>query len=156
MRITCKTKGVSEITNKIGKYGADTDTRLDNVVNGSLKNIAAGARRRIPIGKTKNLRKGLKKSYSKKNHTGYVKETAPHGHLVEFGTKPHALTKGASRDSERAAKRKRNYVQVINGNPVDGEHIMHPGVKANPFMQPAYYAERANYIAGVKKAVTDI
>ena len=156
MRITCKTKGVAAITNKIGKYSAETDARLDNVVNGSLKNIAAGARRRIPNGKTKNLRKGLKKSFSKKKHTGTVKETAPHGHLVEFGTKPHALTKGASRDSERAAKRKRTYVQVINGNPVDGEHIMHPGAKANPFMQPAYYAERANYIAGVKKAVTDI
>ncbi len=144
MRITCKTQGVQAITDKIGKYGIETDKKLDNVVNGSLKNIAAGARKRLPSGKTGNLRKGLKKSFSKKKHTGTVKETAPHGHLVEFGTKPHSLDKGAKRK-----------VMVINGNPVSG-NVMHPGAKKNPFMQPAYYTERANYIANIKKAVTEI
>jgi HK97 gp10 family phage protein len=153
MHITCKTKGVQEVITNLKKYDEETQQKIGNVVNTSLKNIARGARQRLPQSKTGNLRKGLKKKYSKKATGGAVTSKAPHSHLVEFGTKPHALTKGASRDSERAVKRKRTYVQVINGNPVDGEHIMHPGTEPRPFLQPAYYAERSNYIENLKKAV---
>lgn len=144
MHITCKTKGVKEVVTKIGKYDAETTKKVSDVVNGSLKNIAKGARQRLPTSKSGNLRKGLKKSFAKKNITGYVKETAPHAHLIEFGTKPHSLDKGTKRK-----------VMVINGNPISG-NVMHPGSKAKPFMQPAYYAERRNYVANMIKAVTKI
>ena len=72
---------------------------------------------------------------------GKVASKAPHSHLVEFGTRPHSLDKGARRKK-----------MVVNDQPVSGK-IMHPGTKAKPFMQPAYYTEREHYISNVKKAV---
>lgn len=141
MRITCKTKGVQDVIANLKKYDEDTRERVGVVVNTSLKNIARGARQRLPQSKTGNLRKGLKKKYVKKDVGGFVKATAPHSHLIEFGTKRHSLDKGAKKK-----------VMVINGNPVSGE-IIHPGSKPRPFMQPAYYQERSNYIEGLKKAV---
>lgn len=156
MRLTVKPKGVKAIIDSIEKYDKETTQRIGDAVNGSLKNIAKGIRTRLPSSKTGNLRRGIKKSYSKKRMSGEVKSTAPHAHLLEFGTKSHALTKGTSRDAGRAAKRGRKHVDaimVISGNVVDGEHIIHPGSKPKPSMQPAYYAEKPNYIANIIKAV---
>ena len=143
MRITCKTKGVPEIVKKIGKYDAEITQNISNVVNDSLKNIAKGARSRLPTSKTGNLRKGLKKSFSKKNITGFVKEKAFHSHLIEFGTRPHEI----------AVKTKK--VLVIEGG-MAGKEVMHPGAKPHPFMQPAYYAEKRNYVSNLIKAVNKI
>jgi len=143
MRITCKTKGVPEILKKIDKYNAETTQNISAVVNGSLKNIAKGARARMPKGKTGNLRKGLKKSFSKKNLSGFVKEKAFHSHLIEFGTRPHKI------------RIKRKKVLVIEGG-MAGKEVMHPGAKPHPFMAPAYYAEKRNYVSGLIKAVNKI
>jgi len=153
MKLTVKPKNVQAVLNNMQKYDKDTTQRIGEAVNNSLKNIAKGVRSRLPTARSGKLRKGVKKSYSKKKMYGEVKSTAPHAHLIEFGTEAHALTKGASRDAKRAAKRGRNYVMVINGNPVDGEHVVHPGSKAHPAVQPAYYAEKPNYIASIIKAV---
>ena len=153
MKLTVKPKNVQNIINNLQKYDSDTTQRIGDAVNNSLKNIAKGVRSRLPTARSGRLRKGVKKSYSKKKMYGEVKSTAPHAHLLEFGTKSHALTKGASRDAGRAAKRGRTYIMLINGNPVNGEHVVHPGSKAHPSIQPAYYAEKPNYIASIIKAV---
>lgn len=139
MRITCKTKGVQEVIANLKKYDEDTQQRVGEVVNTSLKNIAKGARSRLPQSKTGNLRKGLKKKYSKKATGGTVTSNAPHSHLIEFGTKPHKI----------AVKGKK----VLSDGSILGKEVMHPGSKARPFLQPAYYQERSNYIEGLKKAV---
>lgn len=151
MRITCKTKGVQEVIANLKKYDDETQQRVGEVVNTSLKNIASGARSRVPRNSGK-LRSSIRKSYSKKNMGGTVTTKAPHAHLVEFGTKAHSLTKGTTNSAGRAAKKGKRLVLVIKGNPVGGE-IIHPGSKPRPFMQPAYYQERSNYIEGLKKAV---
>lgn len=139
MHITCKTKGVQEVIANLKKYDEETRGRVGVVVNTSLKNIAKGARLRLPQSKTGNLRKGLKKKYSKKATGGTVTSNAPHSHLIEFGTKPHKI----------AVKRKK----VLSDGSILGKEVMHPGSKARPFLQPAYYQERSNYIEGLKKAV---
>lgn len=154
MHITCKTKGVQEVIANLKKYDDDTQQKVGEVVNNSLKNIARGARSRVPQ-KSGLLKSSIRKSYSKKKMGGIVSsggKKAPHAHLVEFGTKAHSLTKGTTNNAGRAAKKGKRLVLVIKGNPVSGE-IIHPGSKPRPFMQPAYYQERSNYIEGLKKAV---
>ena len=140
MRITCKTKGVQEVIANLKKYDDDTQQRIGVVVNTSLKNIAKGARSRLPQSKTGNLRKGLKKKYSKKAIGGTVTSNAPHSHLIEFGVKPHII-------------RAKNKKELSSDGEIFGKEVMHPGSKPRPFMQPAYYQERSNYIENLKKAV---
>lgn len=140
MKLTVKTKGVKNIIDNISKYDAETTQKLGEVVNNSLKAVAKGMRGRLPAKKTGNLRKGIKKSFSKKKLSGQVKATAPHSHLIEFGTKTHVIS----------IKRKK--ILIINGG-FAGKSITHPGAKAKPFMQPAYYAEKQNYISNLEKAV---
>ena len=140
MRLTVKAKGTKEIIDNIKKYDEETQVKVGTVINNSLKAIAKGMRSRLPKKMTGNLRRGIKKSFSKKKLVGSARATAPHSHLIEFGTKPHAIS----------ARRKK--VLAIKGNIV-GKKVMHPGAKAKPFMQPAYYAERNNYISNLEKAV---
>lgn len=140
MRITCKTKGVQEVIANLKKYDEKTQQKIGDVVNTSLKNIAKGARSRLPQSKTGNLRKGLKKKYSKKATGGTVTSKAAHSHLIEFGTRPHKI----------AVKNKK---VLSDERTIFGKEVMHPGTKPRPFLQPAYYAERSNYIEGLKKAV---
>lgn len=49
-----------------------------------------------------------------------------YAHLIEFGTKPHSLTKG-----DKLARRGKAANQTAGGR-------QHPGTKPNPFMQRAY------------------
>ena len=56
MRITCKTKGVQEVIANLKKYDEKTQQRIGVVVNTSLKNIAKGARSRLPQRDRKSTR----------------------------------------------------------------------------------------------------
>lgn len=152
MRIRCKVKDVKNTVDNIKRYDLDTQQNLVKVINSSLGRIGKGAKQRVSsrglrtniAGRKLDIKSRVSTSranYTKGKFGGKVESKAPHSHLVEFGTRPHSLDKGARRKK-----------MVINGQPVAGK-IMHPGAKAKPFMQPSYYSERSKYIAGIRKAV---
>lgn len=137
--IQVREESVRKVLNNIKKYDDKTQKQLEEATSKSLSNIRRGAISRVPRGKTGNLRKGIRRSFSKKNISGAVKSTAPHSYIVEFGTKQHKVT----------LKKKKALSfegQVYN-------YTEHPGSQPRPFMQPAFHAERPTYAAAVKKAV---
>ncbi len=62
------------------------------------KTIQAAVKAAAPKGPTGNLKKGIKVKHLEKignnPRSAMVKSTAPHDHLVEFGTKPRRTKKG--------------------------------------------------------------
>jgi len=59
-----------------------------------------------------------------------------YAHMVEFGTRPHAITAKA---------------MTINGNVV--RSVAHPGAKPKPFMRPAAEAKFAEAVAAVQARI---
>lgn len=152
MQIRCKVRDVKTTIDNIKNYEFGTQQKLIKIINGSLGRIGKGSRQRVSSrgvrknsgGRKLDIKSRItvsKANYVKGKFGGKVESKAPHSHLVEFGTRAHSLDKGARRKA-----------MVINDQPVTGK-IMHPGAKAKPFLQPAYYSERVRYIADVRKAV---
>lgn len=139
MRIVCRVRGVPDIVANLDKYDEDTQKRAKRVLRKSLVSIRRGAKSRIH-NVTGTLSKRINNSYNSDGLGGLVRSRAPHSHLVEFGTKPHGQE---PRPRSRALRIAGKFF----------EKITHPGSKPHPFMQPAYYAERNNYINNLKKAV---
>lgn len=155
---------VKTIMRNYKAFDVAVQAQLEKVTNRSLGKIARGAKQRVSSRGVRTNAKGRKldiksritsqrAKFSKGRTGGIVWSKAPHSHLVEFGTKAHALTKGTTNSAKRARSGKKQLVMVINGNPVSGAHIMHPGSRPKPFLQPAYLQERSNYIDAVKSAV---
>lgn len=152
MQIRCKVKDVKTTMDNIERYDFAAQQKLVKAINGSLGRISKGAKQRVSscgvrtnsAGRKLDIKSRITTSranYVKGKFGGKVESKAPHSHLVEFGTRKHSLDKGARRKT-----------MVINGQPITGK-VMHPGTKAKPFLQPAYYAERVRYISDVRKAV---
>lgn len=70
---------------------------------------------------------------------------AYYAHMVEYGTSPHILNKGASRRSK---------VLSIAGNLVSGK-VEHPGAKPAPFLRPAIDQNQAAVIEAVGSRIRD-
>ena len=75
-----------------------------------------------------------------KGSYGEVKSTAPHSHIVEFGTGP------------RITAPRRKKALLINGNFVRGD-IYNGKMPEAPFMRPAIEQERPNIEAEVEEAI---
>lgn len=157
-------KEVKAIMRNYKAFDEKVQVQLEKITNRSLGEISRGAKQRVSsrgVRKNDSGRKLDIKSrittqrakFSKGRTGGRVISKAPHSHLVEFGTKEHALTKGTTNDAKRTRGGKRTLVLVINGNPVSGKHIVHPGSKPKPFLQPAYLQERGNYLDTIKATV---
>lgn len=79
--------------------------------------------RPLPIRSGREMGAIVKVNYS--TRSGAV--TAPHGHLVEFGTKPHLI------------KAKNGKVLAFNGT--FRKEVHHPGAKPEPYFKPAVRAK---------------
>lgn len=74
-----------------------------------------------------------------------------HGHLVEFGTKPHTIV---AKKKKVLANRELANTLAFD---VFGRKVNHPGAKPNPFMEPAFNDVKGQIeptiIAALQKAV---
>lgn len=133
-------------------FDGRVQAQLEKTINKSLRNIKRGAMARVSSrgprvnssGRKLDIKSRIKvkrAKFAKGKLGGRVISAAPHSYLVEYGTKPHSLDKGAKRK-----------IMVINGHPVSGK-IMHPGAKKKPFMLPSYMQERPEYLESVKNIV---
>jgi HK97 gp10 family phage protein len=78
---------------------------------------------------------GMKQEVAGRNKKKRLEDPAKIAHLVEFGTQPHALGKGAS-------LRKK----IQHGD-------MHPGAQAKPFMRPAWDETQAQVRGLIEREV---
>ena len=100
---------------KIDAITIKQSKRAQNFVDEAAEIVFKEIYKRIPVGETENLRKGLIKKKINKN-LRRIFDKSPHTHLVEFGTAPH---------------------QIKTKN---GGVIMHPGARPKPFIMPGYRA----------------
>lgn len=118
--------------NKAAKGFAPVETRaLKRSIGIKVKTYKSGA-----IVAVVGVRRGDK--YQSFDKQGRLRIPAFYQHLVHGGTKPHPLNKGVTlRDIARGKARK-----VTR---------MHPGAKANPFLEKAWNASKAQSMAAVER-----
>lgn len=132
---TFRIEGLAELDKMLSQLSKSMSrTVLRNALKKAGKPIADAATASVPVGKTGNLRRSIKISTKlKKSQYRYgrpsrvavdvfVGSSAPHAHLVEFGTGPRRL------DSPRAVN--------LGGKVVMVEHTGQ--MPARPFLRPAW------------------
>lgn len=70
----------------IDKYDTEKQKKIRKVIAGGTKNTKIRAVQLAPRGPTGNLKKGIKDHLVGDGREGIVMSTAPHSHLVEYGT----------------------------------------------------------------------
>lgn len=133
---------VFKATARIDKYDAATQERIKAAIKNGTNAVFAEAVRLAPMGKTGNLKAGIKMElHNDYSHaSGIVKSIAPHSHLVEFGTRQRYVT-----PIHRKALK-------INGHFVKG-YINNGAMPKRPFMRPAIDKIRPSIEDGVRRAI---
>ena len=136
-------EAVYKCTKDIEKYGREAHERIKKAIETGVKAVHTAAVTKAPGGRTGNLRAGIKMSITSTGTTagGNVRSTAPHGHLVEFGTKPRLVQ---NRPGKRA--------MVIGGSVRKGPW-MAGAMPKKPFMRPAIEQERPKIEEAIRRAV---
>ena len=132
---------------QIKAFDGKSRLKIEEAVSTSTKNIAKGARQRVPV-RSGKLKKSIRSRFDKRAVTGYVQARQPHAHLVEFGAK------GATVEpkSKKALK-----IPWSGGMGVGGTYFAAsakiPARKERPFMRPAFEDEKPELIKALKEAV---
>jgi hypothetical protein len=93
-----KMSGLTELQKFISEADEDIRTEATTIVHEATEQTAREWRRRMPRGETGNLQAGLTTKYPAANEiVGVTLSSAPHSHLVEFGTKNRKTKSGADR-----------------------------------------------------------
>jgi hypothetical protein len=88
MRVTFKFDGLKELMSKLGVSGQVAADGVRDTVRQSAYAFADQVRADTPVGKTGNLRRGIKVKEDARSSTAVsfeVRNTAPHAHLFEYG-----------------------------------------------------------------------
>jgi HK97 gp10 family phage protein len=137
---------LGETIRQIGAYDTRTAQKVENQVETSTKNIANGARRRVPV-RSGYLKKRISSRFDARSITGYVAAKAPHAHLVEFGAK--AATEKP--DQKKALRIPWSGMGTGGVYYAKSAHI--PQRREHPFMRPSFEDEKPNLVRGLKEAV---
>ena len=79
---------ISKAARDIDKYDAEKQKKIRKVIADGTKDTKIKAVQLAPKGPTGNLKKGIKDHLVGDGREGIVMSTAPHSHLVEYGTDP--------------------------------------------------------------------
>jgi HK97 gp10 family phage protein len=96
---TLDVEGMKEITNLINGLSKCVESgKVEDAFLAGAMNLQQAAKAAAPVGPTGNLKKDIKvKQLPKLGNNpkaAIVKSTAPHDHLIEFGTKPRYTKSG--------------------------------------------------------------
>jgi hypothetical protein len=141
-RVNLSVPELGEALDKVGAYDGRTALKIENQVQTSTRNIAAGTRRRA-VG---SLKKKTSSRFDRKAVTGYVSVKSSIAHLVEFGAKA-AFEKP---DTKKALKIPSPGLGVADMYSKSA-HI--PQRKEHPYIRPSVEDEKPNLIKGLKEAV---
>lgn len=136
-------------TADIANYDTKTRQAIRSAVETGVNAIADKAIQLAPAGPPKSAREitikaGIKREMSKYGASGTIKSTAPHSHLVEFGTGPRITYNNPKKSHKRA--------MIINGGFVRGM-IANGRMPKRPFMRPAVESERPKIEEDVRRAI---
>lgn len=137
-------EAVEKAIRNIDRYTARTREGIQRTIARGTEAIYSTAVRMAPHGPTGNLKAGLRRKVS--GVSGQVMSTAPHSHLVEFGTGPR-ITYGNPKKGSRHAMR------LPDGRFVKGD-IYNGRMRKKPFMRPAFMEERDKIESEMKKVVS--
>ena len=124
----------------IQKYDETTQKKIRKATREGIAAVHAAAVRAAPIRATGNLRRGIVQEFDEKTCSGKVRATAPHSHLVEFGTRERVtapLRKKALKIAEG----------FVRGFTFTGK------MPKKPFLRPAMEKERTAIEANIERAV---
>lgn len=124
----------------VQKYDEQTQRAIRKATRDGVAAVYDAAIRAAPIRATGNLRRGIEQAFDEKTCAGQVRATAPHAHLVEFGTR------------ERVTAPLRKKALKINAGFVRGWTFTGKMPK-KPFMRPAIEKERANIESSIERAM---
>ena len=127
----------------IDRYDARTQAAIRGAVKGGVTAVYDAAQRRAPLGRTGNLKIGLKKEFDEAKCGGVVKTMAPHSHLIEFGTRERV---SFPRPGTRAMK------FTPSGDFVRGD-IYTGRMTPRPFLRPAMEEQRAKIESDIERAI---
>lgn len=124
----------------VQKYDEETQKKIRKATRDGVAAVHATAIRAAPIRVTGNLRRGIVQEFDEKTCSGKVRATAPHSHLVEFGTRERVtapLRKKALKIAEG----------FVRGFTFTGK------MPKKPFLRPAMEKERTAIEANIERAV---
>ena len=124
----------------VQKYDEETQKKIRKATRDGVAAVHAAAVRAAPIRATGNLRRGIVQEFDEKTCSGKVRATAPHSHLVEFGTRERVtapLRKKALKIAEG----------FVRGFTFTGK------MPKKPFLRPAMEKERTAIEANIERAV---
>lgn len=124
----------------VQKYDEETQKKIRKATRDGIAAVHAAAVRAAPIRATGNLRRGIVQEFDEKTCSGKVRATAPHSHLVEFGTRERVtapLRKKALKIAEG----------FVRGFTFTGK------MPKKPFLRPAMEKERTAIEANIERAV---
>jgi HK97 gp10 family phage protein len=145
---------LNQALDQISAYDGRTAAKIENQVEKSTKNVKAGAVQRVPV-RSGDLKKTISARFDRRTISGYVKAGrypgaqkggVPYAHLVELGAGPVTIKSKtplriAPPGAEAAGLNEFSYTVNI------------PARGKQPFMEPAFNAEKPDLIRGLKEAV---
>lgn len=151
MLVRVKSGSAKEVFSNLKKYDEKTREKLGKAVNRSLNAIRRGAKTRIHS-VSGLLSRRIKKTYDSNVLSGTVRSTAPHAHLIEFGTRAIGETGSKAKPLSKNPVQAKGKAMVIPGIGFRKSY-KHKGMKARPYMRPSFESERPKYIRNIEKAV---
>ena len=133
------TDAIKKAVGDVGKYDGETQKRLKNAIREGTRELLRASKRKARVGETGNLVKGIEMEYDEKNNRGFVKSTAHHSCLLEYGVNPSFAV-----PKER---------KVLKFKGVFSRYALIPARKARPFMKPALDETEPKIIKALKEAV---
>ena len=148
LRLDAKLLGAGDVEKLLSKLPDKIGAKvLKQSMRAATKPMVKQAKSLAPK-RTGKLQKSIKVKDSRKkikgNHAvlfGVTKE-APHAHLIEYGTQPHAI------------KVKDKRFLKIGGLEIFGlKEVHHPGTRARPFLRPAFDMGKGKWFPDLGKEV---
>lgn len=166
-------KGANEVVANIDKITKEIRANLKQQIKTSAKNVQAGARARCISPRVKT---SIKIKFLNKGLTAQIKPTAWYAKFIEFGTAPHTIQPKKKKilswqgeaegtaifESANGKQVKKKYYKKTNGeytlekNTIFTPKVQHPGIKASPFLFPAWEEERPRFREGIIKAIKQV
>jgi len=167
MKLSAKIEGVNKAINALQDKSEDIQARADQAIGESAKMIETKAKQNTPVGADGRLRASISAEKDRDLNWAVIVNSryAPY---VEFGTKskvsvPSGLEgyamqfKGGGGSFDELVKSIRNWAKK-KGIPEDAVYpisisITREGVSAQPFLFPAFEAERKRLLKDLKKVL---
>ena len=140
MKINVKMKGLAQATRDIRQYSEEAIDGVKRTIVESTVTIQSDAVSLAPEDEG-NLKNSIDYNITNSGLTGEIFAGASYAADVEFGTQPHVI------------KAKPGGVLHFkkDGKDVFATKVNHPGTKAQPFLVPAWEAERPKFISALQK-----